>query len=894
MQRKLLPSLALILPLALLITLCMALPAAAHPPAPDDQVTTRQSMTAPLKPIDRPTPRDFQRNQQRLRLLETGEKAAAGQLTLTGTDRVLVILVEFAGTDTFTWQPGDAWDPLGRADPAEAVTDDRGNVVLGDCSRIITQTTTFTYTGPLHNQIPQPLSADDRSGAAIWTEDFDRSWFEAFLWGDGVVFDYTRADGSRVLEDRRGLSVRDYFLDLSGGRYALSGDVVGWVQVPHSAWYYGADQCPGARSGGGGNHGAIPGAGNQRQLVRHALNAVNAAYPRFDWQRYDQDRDGMVDHLWIVHAGYGEEEAATLLNRTPTGEAAIWSHAAALEPPQRVAAGVAAGPYIVTPENGGIGIFAHEHSHHLGAIDLYAYGPGETSAGFWTLMADDWTGHPIGFQPPALDPLHLDGWGWLDPLTIADPSQVVTVTLGQASRFPGGAGVQRAVKITLPDGELPLPVPVWQGERYWWGGAANSTDGMLTTASAVAIPAGGAVLTFDLAYDLEAGWDFLWVQASPDGVRWDTLANAATTCQHAAGWSGGSRGFPADLCAAGLGGFSGRNPGWPAPQRQEFDLAAYAGQSIHLRLWHMTDWDTLGAGPMVDAVAVLSGGQVLFADDAESADTSWLAAPPWQRTPGQRTFTHSYYLQWRNTGPAGGYDSALGDARWRFGPANSGLLVWYNNNLYPDNEIWDYLADFPGWGPKGRMLVVDAHPAPYRDPDLIAMGYNNEASNLWPRSQMRDAPFSRLDSASFRYTDTWAGAQEHLYPGRPAVSAFNDALGYAPGGELTRRGSAYPLDEQEWLARQWDASVVLPAQSFYGVAAPGYASGDQFRFACTAQLDSAPPGRLWCASGNADNGLGYAGGAGNPGDQAAQYGWHVEIIAQSSMTATVRIWNAIP
>ena len=37
------------------------------------------------------------------------------------------------------------------------------------------------------------------------------------------------------------------------------------------------------------------------------------------------------------------------------------------------------------PENGGIGVFAHEYAHNLGAMDLYAYGNGDTSAGFWTL-----------------------------------------------------------------------------------------------------------------------------------------------------------------------------------------------------------------------------------------------------------------------------------------------------------------------------------------------------------------------------------------------------------------------------------------------------------------------------------------------------------------------------
>ena len=102
------------------------------------------------------------------------------------------------------------------------------------------------------------------------------------------------------------------------------------------------------------------------------------------------------------------------------------------------------------PENGGIGVFAHEYGHNLGAMDLYAYGVGETSAGFWTLMADDWTGYPIGFEPPAVDPWHLDRWGWLNPMVITDPSQVYTVNLGQASTSPAATASTAASRSSCP------------------------------------------------------------------------------------------------------------------------------------------------------------------------------------------------------------------------------------------------------------------------------------------------------------------------------------------------------------------------------------------------------------------------------------------------------------
>jgi immune inhibitor A len=839
--------------------------------------------------------------------MEAGQVAEANALGLSGTDRVLVILVEFAGTDVFTWTApitptdfttGSQWDPLGRADPNEAVVDADGNVVVGDCSKIITQTKTFTYSGPLHNKIPRPLSEADRSGQSIWTEDFNNGWFNAFMFGNGVKFQYTRQDGSVVNEDFTGKSVKQYFQDMSGGQYSITGDVIGWLKLSHSTWWYGADKCPGNRSGmssGSGADGGIPGAGGNRSMVRDALNAVNAisnTIAGFDWKKYDQNGDGIIDRLWIVHAGYGEEDGADLLNRTDYGEAANWSHSGGVTPPYQVAPGVAAGPYIMMPENGGIGVFAHESAHNLGASDLYAYGNGDTSTGFWALQADDWTGYPIGFEPPAADPWHLDNWGWLNPKTIVDPNQIYNVTVGQASNFPGGDGVYRGVKIALPNGAAPLPVQPWQGSYYWWGGKADLANGMMTTKNPIAVTGGPtATLSFDLAYGIETEWDFMWVQASMDGgATWNTLTNTKTSCIHDPGWIGGQYGFPDDLCGAGLGGFTGYNAAFPAPEAQEFDLTSYLGQSILLRFWYMTDWGTTYEGPFVDNVKVVAGPTTLFADDAEGGDAKWTYAAPWQRSSGRQTFTHNFYLQWRNVSKTGGYDESLGDARWRFGPANTGLLVWYNNNFYNDNEIFNYLTDFPGYGPKGKMLVVDSHPEPYRYPDLVAQGYDNEAANLTSRGQMRDAPYSLNASVPFTYTDPygWANVptpKPYGYPGRPAVSVFHDAFGYYPGAEFVPGGPVGQTSAR-WMTKQWDASTVVPAKQSYGVKAPGYNGTDRFRFGCSTNA----AGQVLCYS--YPSGLGYAGGTGNPAEVGGDYGWRVQILSQTAMTATLQIWNA--
>jgi hypothetical protein len=264
---------------------------------------------------------------------------------------------------------------------------------------------------------------------------------------------------------------------------------------------------------------------------------------------------------------------------------------------------------------------------------------------------------------------------------------------------------------------------------------------------------------------------------------------------------------------------------------------------------------------------------------------------PWRFSNGARSFTQNYYLQWRNVSSSGGYDSALGDPRWRFGPANGGLLIWANNNYYTDNEIMRAMRDYPGFGPKGKLLVVDAHSVPYRDPGILAAGYPNEGANLSSRGQMRDAPFSLTSSTAFRYPSAIPGSTEWVeYAGRPAVGAFHDAFGYYPGAEFVIRGPGHSQSLPRWITRQWDASAVVPAASGYGMRAPLLRHDSPLLYRCRPTLSGSGEGLLNCYT--YQFGLGYAGGSGNPGDFGAQYGWHVEILDQSDGVATVRVWNA--
>ena len=130
------------------------------------------------------------------------------------------------------------------------------------------------------------------------------------------------------------------------------------------------------------------------------------------WDRYDFDGDGnfnepdgYLDHFQAVHAGEGEDAGAD--------PDAIWSHRwyvngdqYGITGPSSAARTTSAaarrsasskffvGDYTVEPENGGLGVFAHEFGHDLGLPDFYDTSGGENGTAFWTLMSSgSWLGH---------------------------------------------------------------------------------------------------------------------------------------------------------------------------------------------------------------------------------------------------------------------------------------------------------------------------------------------------------------------------------------------------------------------------------------------------------------------------------------------------------------------
>ncbi len=199
-------------------------------------------------------------------------------------------------------------------------------------------------------------------------------------------------------------SLRDYYLENSCGDVHIVGDVAGWYRMPQTYDYYVAS-----------NYGFGSYPHNAQRLTE---DAVWAADPDIDFSVYDNDNDGYVDALFVVHAGPGAEQTGNVND--------IWSHAWVTNNVPYVD-GVHVYSYSQEPENGHIGVFGHELGHALfGLPDLYDYGYDSHGTGYWSMMSVGcWGGGGV-------TPVHFDAWckikaGFFDAINVTSDETNVEI-----------------------------------------------------------------------------------------------------------------------------------------------------------------------------------------------------------------------------------------------------------------------------------------------------------------------------------------------------------------------------------------------------------------------------------------------------------------------------------
>lgn len=191
---------------------------------------------------------------------------------------------------------------------------------------------------------------------------------------------------SLVFNDNFG-TMKDWYKYESYGKFnLLKQDSIFWTIAPQLYSYYVNN-----------DHGFGDYPNNTQKLVEDLIDSVDQF---IDFSKYDNDRDGVVDGLIIVHAGQGAE-----LTRDKND---IWSHKWAVHNPLKD--GVTIHDYCTTPEywltpnDMAIGVYCHEFGHMLGLPDLYDTDGSSNGIGRWSVMSSgSWNG-VLGSSPSSFDP----------------------------------------------------------------------------------------------------------------------------------------------------------------------------------------------------------------------------------------------------------------------------------------------------------------------------------------------------------------------------------------------------------------------------------------------------------------------------------------------------------
>jgi immune inhibitor A len=189
----------------------------------------------------------------------------------------------------------------------------------------------------------------------------------------------------------------------------------GWYTAPQTYTYY--------VDGHYGVDGAYP--HNCQKLVE---DLVDLADPYVDFSHYDNDGDGYVDALVVVHAGPGAEF---------TGDSTdVWSHKWGVTSSwssSNLKDGVQVWDYTMQPEywlstyDMTCGVYCHELGHVFGLPDLYDTDYSSYGIGKWSLMAGgSWNGY-LGDSPAWPDVWCLSRLGYVTPTLIVANTSGVSV-----------------------------------------------------------------------------------------------------------------------------------------------------------------------------------------------------------------------------------------------------------------------------------------------------------------------------------------------------------------------------------------------------------------------------------------------------------------------------------
>ncbi|KPC77688.1 hypothetical protein ADL26_00145 [Thermoactinomyces vulgaris] len=572
-----------------------------------------------------------------------------------------------------------------------------------------------------HNQLPDP---GDRS---FWVKDFS----SAHYWN--LLFN---RNGFKMDNGKKYVSATQYYLQQSAGFWALDGKVTPWVKAKHDAAYYGAHDV-----GDGYELNDV----RAQELAKETLPAV-ARQIAGNEDKYDQrdpydidgdgdvmEPDGLLDNLFIVHSGMGEEAGGGEL-----GDDAIWSHRSVIGPEPVPIPGtkLKAFDYIIQPEDGATGVFVHEYGHNIGLPDEYDTGYTGTGSPVeaWSLMSyGSWTGKIPGTEPTGLSAWcklffhELYGGNWPQP-TVIDINHLNHKRTFLLWEAVANSKRGKLLKINLPD-RLVDPPTQPLGSKAYFSTKGDMLDTRMVSQEIDLTQAKSAKLRFASWRKLEVGYDYLYVNVYTDGAANPVRVKAYSDTTNGA---------------------------WV---NDEVDLSGFVGKKVKVEFRYVTDIAVTEEGFYVDNIVVEADGKAVFSDDAEGAPLFVLEG--FALFDGAKIpYAHYYLVEWRTHR---GVDRGLAHVRRNDSllSYDPGMLVWYYDARFGTDNM---TGKHPG---EGFVGVVDAHQRGH---------YWSNGQVGSTRYQVNDAAFHVKPTSPIHviYPDYYM-----KYDSLPGVSVFHDGNDYS-------------------------------------------------------------------------------------------------------------------
>jgi len=538
---------------------------------------------------------------------------------------------------------------------------------------------------------------------------------------------YTGPSGQNLL------SGYQYYQAESGGEFFFTGTSYGWVTANSNAATYGANDPD-------RNDNDIDVPTLVQEAVEKAVAANSIDLADFDLEDpYDADQDGnlneadgIIDHVMIYHSSMGEDAGGGVL-----GDDAIWSHRFFVNQTGNVSTmgytipgtGKRVFGYTIQAIDAAAGVVVHEFGHDLGLPDEYDTGNSANKkgspVGHWSVMASgSWAGSPSGTQPVgfssyARSELQEDhGTNFINE-TVVDLdtlSSPQTINLVEATNHQSGTINQ--VKITLP-----LPSFVYApftGDFQYYSNEGHDLNNSMTFD--VTLPdSNNLSLTMKAHWDIEKDWDFARVLVNNVAIAGNhTTATNQYTGQYPA--YDDANNYISDKSES-IDGAQGAN-NWVD---LTFDMSAYKGQTVTIKLEYRTDSNTGGYGFVADDIKVLDGSTEVLFDGAESTTATlsgFLRSNEWTKQ-GE---AQNYWVQLRSHN---GVDTGLDSRNYQ-----DGVVVWFSDSEF-SGQSGNQSSVHPG---EGLIGVVDAN--------------QNLIGTQSTSTQIRDAAFGLNGQASAIFDDS--------------------------------------------------------------------------------------------------------------------------------------------